>query len=187
MISSILFSVQAGNPKRSEHHAENYDSMSEAVEKAFDFYSENATVFWNDCYFRLCYKYEISTLLDDLMLLLEMLLTETEGHEVFNWGIDTFDASWTMDWSSDWLRVTSEWKAVSGPCLSRLRSQPTIEVSKIDFVCEWRRLLTTVLEGLRHCGYTETNLPEMEKLCELLSRIPEDGIHYKASLLSKRT
>lgn len=180
------FSIQACDPETTGKHDENDSSISEASEYAFQYPTENAILFWGDCYIPLCYKYEVGKVVDEILYLLGVLSNADRGHEIFNWGLDTFKATWTLDWGDNVLELTSSWMSVRGPCLERLKAAPRIQIHKLDFICEWRKLLEKLLLGLKQSGYDETQIPEMTELSQAISAIPEDGRHYKESLLSER-
>lgn len=178
MSAKEMFRIQASNPILTCQYHPDDDTISEAVERIYRFDTENAILFWAGCCIPLCYKYEVSRLIEPLLSLLDKILGAPRGEEVTIWGLDTFYAKWALSWEGDSLTLTAEWASVSGACLECLRENPTIVMSKVDFVCEWKMLMETVLLGLKKCGYREEQVPTLVALERITRQIPEYGVLY---------
>lgn len=171
------FSIQAGSPELTGHF-DKHDELDEAITRTFEFPTEHIIIFWKDCYIPICYKYEFQTMIYDLLSLLEAIASTDEGHKRVVWSPDTFHSYWTVDWESSKLSIHAEWDTVGGQCHERLVLIPTLGLQKEQFLCEWRRPLTVVLDGLMGAGHSENSLPELTFLKRVISMIPGDGVHY---------
>lgn len=174
-----MFRIQVSNPSLTCQYHSDDDTISEAVERIYRFGTENAVLFWAGCCIPLCYKYEVSRIIEPLLSLLDKILGSPHGEEVIIWGLDTFYAKWALSWEDDSLTLTAQWASASGACLDCLGKNPTIVMSKVDFVCEWKMLLETVGLSLKKCGYREEQVPSLVTLEKITRLIPEYGTLYR--------
>ena len=156
-----------------------YTTLEGALQDVFEYPTEDLWICWNGSFIPVGYKYDLSWMIDELQDLIECLVSKTEGQHRAEFSSDTFMVNWSLSWKEDALRVTSEWKSITGSCQDKLNGEDgVLEVSKRTFLCEWKRPLKLVLSALDLGGYTNENLPESERLQKLYSLIPQEGYCY---------
>ena len=171
------FSIQANNPELTGV-VEKYDSLSGAISRSFHFPTENLIIFWKDCYIPICYTYEFPVLLPEILELLEGVMSEEKGHLSVTFPADTFRGCWTVDWENGRLCLHGQWDSVGGQCGDRLKLVPDLQLSRSQFLSEWRRPLVVVLDALHETGHSKATLPELETLETMIAELPKDGVHY---------
>ncbi len=134
---------------------------------------------WNHIHVPLSYKYDISVMLEDILLMLDTLLSESIGSFYVFWPSNTFAAEWQMSWTQDALVVTSVWKSVVGGTVDLLNRSGTLETSKSAFLAEWKMLLRTLIKNLELTGHASHLEKEVEKMRSIERRIECVGVLYR--------
>lgn len=140
--------------------------------------TEKAIMVWKAIYIPLCYRYDISSMIDDILDILEKLRNNPSGEISLHWPSNTFANVWNMRWEDDSLVIDSKWESVLGHTEQLLNSQGPIMVSKWSFTSEWKKVLFHVISGLKESGYKEDSLPGMSRLIGVYNTIDSEGILY---------
>jgi hypothetical protein len=177
--TNYKFAVQASNPRSLAICDHNDESLSDAIQTIFPLEAEYALIAWNWIYIPLSYKYDVSMMAEDLVELIELMLSHERGNRTIQWPSNTFAATWKVEWGNKMTMVNTEWSCVLGETEAALSARPTILLGTDDFIAEWRRLLQVVAAALEAAGYTPERLVGMRHLQELLGKLGCDGILYR--------
>lgn len=134
---------------------------------------------WNHVYVPLSYKYDISVMLEDILLMLDTLLSESIGSFNVLWPSNTFAAEWQMSWTQDALVVASVWVSVVGGTKELLNDLGNLEISKSAFLAEWKMLLRTLIKNLELTGPASHLEKEVERMRSIERRIECVGVLYR--------
>jgi hypothetical protein len=175
------FWIQASNPCWTGVATTEVVTLDEAIESSFPRETEDAILVWSNVYIPLSYKYDISTIIVDVLRMLEQLVTVSQGSWSVEWPSNTFAARWELSWQGEHLTVeASSWRSVVGDTEALLRARPRLELERTEFVREWKELLRTVAMALEAAGYRPDNLPELHHLSSLTQSIVGNGRLYAA-------
>ncbi|KYG03844.1 hypothetical protein BE21_49815 [Sorangium cellulosum] len=134
--------------------------------------TEDAVLSWNHVPILLNYKYDMSTLIDDLVPLLKSLLSADEGHTLVKWGSDTFLAHWDVRWSKGVVSIDARWSEVSGGYKELLNERGKVELPLASFVAEWRGVLAVIADAIERSG---VELDDDSTLRDLRSVVAASG------------
>jgi len=175
----MKFAIQAGNPQTNEPNIFE-SSLSEAIETVFPLYTENAFLCWNHIYIPLSYKYDLSYMINDILIMLDKIMSDETGCLTIHWLPDTFRCDWQVKWNSNELVVESNWECTVGDLEKLLNESGSITLPKDVFINEWKRILENLISGLKAHGYTPNILPEMNYLISIKNLIKGPGIYYQS-------
>lgn len=175
---NLNFYIQACNPKTQCIADCNDETLADAIESAFPLKTEDAILIWNHICIPLSYKYDISYMMDDILVLLNMLQSREKGELTIHWLPDTFRCDWTMKWNAERLDIQSQWGNIVGNLEMLLNEKSHISLKKEDFIKEWKSILKIVIAGLKKYGYTVDKIKNMKQLIEQYNNISGDGILY---------
>ena len=175
----MKFGIQVSNPKVSGEKDPDDETLDECVETSFLLNTEMAIIRWLGVFIPLHYKYSISTMMPDIIMMLQLLMEKSNGKHEVTWPSSDFNATWVMSWQGNDLTIDARWNSVIGKTESILNDLDTLTISKSDFISEWKGLLGVVLGGLVECGYNETNVNGFESLEIVHSRINKAGLLYR--------
>ena len=174
------FWIQASQPRFTSLFDEEDYNLSTAIETAFHMMSENAIMVWKTIHIPLCYKYDISYMIEDILNILQNLRNRSQGELSVHWSSDTFANVWELKWDAEDVVINSEWGSVVGHTEEMLKLKGPVVISKESFANEWKRVLKNVIEGLKLSGYSEGKLPGMADLVAEYNIIKKDGILYES-------
>ncbi len=174
----MQFYIQAGSPRSTETFDETDINLSEAIESVFPLYTENGIIVWNGVYIPLSYKYDISVMIIDIINMLSTLKANEEGDMQISWSSDSFDAVWNLRWNLSEIVISSEWNNVLGDVVDILKTKPVVKLEKEHFFSEWKMMLKIVKDELSKAGYTDSKLPDIHMLKDILMRLERFGILY---------
>ncbi|MCX7746159.1 MAG: hypothetical protein N2645_04575 [Clostridia bacterium] len=172
------FYIQASCPRYTGVYDEEDYNLSTAIETIFPMMAEKAIMAWKSIYIPLCYKYDISYMLEDILNILENLRDKVIGELSLHWASDTFANVWKIKWDSKDVEINSEWGSVLGHTEELLKLKGPVVISKKLFANEWKRVLHNVIEGLKLSGYSADKLPGMDRLISEYNTIEKEGILY---------
>jgi len=176
------FRLQASNPRTLLATNPDDTKIDEAMETVFPMLAEDAIMVWAGVHIPLDYKYVISWMFSDILIMLGKLLTETTGQWCNRWPVQEFEVTWKMAWDGDRLEIHSEWQSTPNFTESILAGRPsTIVVNKSDFVAEWKQPLCIIEQAIRKAGYDESQLVDLSELRRMIDAIPRSGILYRDS------
>lgn len=173
------FRIQAGAPRITGQFDEEDENLAEAIETIFPLYTEDAILVWKNIYIPLSYKYDLSIMIEDVLNMLEKLRKHPLGEWKIHWASDSFRNSWYMYWEKETLIISAEWRSVVGSTENLLKEKGEIKVPLLSFIAEWRKLLGNLITALEKSGYSEEQLPGMDRLILEYHEIPHDGILYE--------
>lgn len=177
---STDFWIQASCPRWQTPRKVEGLTIDEAIEAVFPRDTEDALVVWRHVYIPLSYKYDVGTILRDVLQMVRELLASDSGEWQVDWPSNTFGARWHFRWTGERLVVTSlEWRSVVGDTEELLRERSTLEIGRSEFVFEWKALLERARDALIGAGYTFETLPELERLVETVRNIAGYGVLYR--------
>jgi hypothetical protein len=177
----MKFYLQASNPRTIHATSEDDDQIAEAMETVFHIWTENAIMIWDGVHVPLGYKYTLSCMIDDILVMLDELLRPGDGTFHVRWPVQEFEVTWDMAWQGDELEIRSEWGTTPGDTRSLLVDRKAIVVSKAEFITEWRQPLLTILHAIRDAGYDESRLRNLANLQRVCDAISKPGILYRNS------
>lgn len=176
---SYQFSIQASSPRFMAQFDAEDTSLSDAIQTISVLETERAVLVWNWIYVPLTYKYDLSLMVDDVLGMIEAMISEPCGNRRIQWPSNTFAATWDIEWDSETVSVQAEWTCVLGDTEAMLAAKPNIVIKRTDFLEEWRRPLMVIAAGLNEAGYDAANLPGMERLQDVVRKIGRCGILYR--------
>lgn len=178
-VHDLRFYWQASSPRFEAVLDPRIDTIGEAIETVFIFLTERALLNWNGCRVSLCYKYDLSVIIDDVLDMLEALI-EPSGQWTATWSSDTFNGQWKLVWDSEIVDLEADWDDVGGGALEGLKQvEKTVRITKQHFLCEWGRPLRIVHKALTDSGYDPLKVEGFTRLTNILSCITGDGILYR--------
>lgn len=178
-VTNLNFYIQANNPKTQYTADCNDNTLADAIESTFLLNTENAILMWNYIGIPLSYKYDISYMMEDILVLLNALQNTENGKLRICWLPDTFRCDWTIRWNMEKLDIQSHWENTVGHLEVLLNEKSYLSVKKDNFIKEWKSILGKVIVGLKNCGYEEKNIKGMKKLIQQYESINGNGMLYK--------
>lgn len=172
------FYIQTGNPYTINKFNQEDSSLSEAIESVFPMNTEELILFWNHIGIPLSYKYDISYMINDIIILLQHIQSETEGELLVHWLPDTFRADWKLVWGEEMICIDAVWENLRGDLQKILADSRRIEISKKEFVSEWKMLLYIIISALKKSEYNQLLKHEYCKLVKNFNSIENYGILY---------
>ncbi len=160
-----MFEVQISNPTLTGCFDKDDSTLNEAIQTIFAFGTEQAFFNWNHVYIPLDYKYDISEMINDILLIRDNLTNQEEGSFQVQWKSNTFPYSWDILFSQNTVKINltimfEEFTHLA--CV--LQKNANIQVEKNAFIHELEKLINFIREKLTCSGYDTTNLPEMDCL-----------------------
>lgn len=174
----MKFSIQASNPRISGEYNSEDKNLDECIETSFLLHTEMAIIEWQGIFIPLSYKYSISTILFDILMMLQALLDKQSGELDITWPANDFRTRWIISWQDDGLIIRANWECVIGKTEGLLNSLESLNINKHEFIYEWKALLNIIINGLFSCGYNESNVSDFLWLNNIYSRINKGGILY---------
>lgn len=175
----MIFGIQASNPRFQNIINTDDECLSEAIESTFPLNTEHVILVWNHVSIPLSYKYDISYMINDILMLINAIQKDDIGKIKINWLPDTFRCDWIIEWNRDEVRIDSRWEYIVGSLECILNQKKSIMLSKGDFVSEWKEVLGVLIRGLKHCGYDKSKINGMSELIEQYKKIKKSGIFYR--------
>ncbi|TDU62447.1 hypothetical protein EI77_04715 [Prosthecobacter fusiformis] len=173
------FWIQASKPINKKGIDKSDATIADAIETVFPLQTEYAFMIWGSIPIPLSYKYDLSCLIDDAMDLCESLMDSHTGEMIIHWPSNTFNAKWQMTWNQVIIEIHSDFEAVIGGAENQLNLLPEIQMSKVDFLSEWKLPFQIISDALEDAGYTSREIPELIRLQKIINRIPIFGLLYR--------
>lgn len=173
------FYIQAGNPKILNNDNREDKTFSEAIESVFPMKTENLIIYWKHIAISLSYKYDISYMIDDILVILQEIQMNKMGSVLIHWLPDTFRVDWRLKWDDERIVIDAEWQNVVGNIEEILIQQGQVELSKENFICEWKMPLLKIINALSQNEYMASL---DDKFCQLLTQfnnIQHYGLLYR--------
>lgn len=175
----MKFCIQAGFPDNSRSCDINDSKLSEAIESAFPMNTESLIMFWDHIAIPLSYKYDISYMIDDIIMLLQHIQMEETGEIIIPWLPDTFRVDWKVRWNIDTISIRSNWVNTVGDLQEILIDHEKIKLIKKDFINEWKKPLEIIIRALDDCGYSKIIKNQYNILLDTFISIQDYGMLYQ--------
>lgn len=175
---ALEFYIQASNPDMIRECDPADESLSDALQAVFASNTERLIMIWNGIFIPLSYKYDISLMVDDILVLCSEMLAAESGSQRIGWPSSTFTVVWDVEWSGATVSVNGLWNCVIGGTEAQLARKPGILMPRVEFLSEWKRPLEIVLNALREAGYTERQIRGFGGLVDVVSRLPQRSELY---------
>jgi hypothetical protein len=175
------FRVQASDPLIWNQSDTKVGSYYEAFKKIFEEYTEDAFLIWNDIPIRMTYSHDLYVNIYGIHMLLKSLLNSEKGSYCLEWGSDTFNATWNVEWENNNLKISSFWNSTSGRYEDLLNSHSDLKTERDWFLSEWKMLLRKIIDAINQSGIVITDREPWESFCEIESRIKNLGSLYLVS------
>ncbi len=159
------FKIEACNPKNNSDFDNEDTKLSEAIYTIFPLETENAILSWGAENILLSYRYDISTIIDDIIQMIFTLQNNHTGKWFVNWSSNTFAVNWDFKWFEDSLEIEAQWREEFNAS-DYLKSHNILKIKKGEFIQEWKKIIDVLLVNLIECGYTCDNLTDMGLLIE---------------------
>lgn len=174
----MSFFIQAGAPEGLPIRSEEDETPWDAMESVFPLYGEHAVLVWNHIPILLSYKYDLSCMVEDLLLIIEELQSRHSGELTNHWVSNTFAHEWRFEWSDNRLTIESKWGEIGNGLDELLRRSGPVTLDIEAFMAEWKRVLGNVVEALRRAGHEEAESADMARLVKIWTSIRAEGILY---------
>lgn len=172
------FAIQVGNPLVDRSIAGIFQDLSDVVQEAFHWPTEDAILYWNRIPVRISYKYDLYVMMDDILPTLGEVLNTEEGSSHVRWASNTFDGAWDIQWRQGRITVIAEWNKIVGGYENTLQDQPQIEATVDEFLAEWKGLLGKVLEAVDREGVDVEDRTNLDILKHIMASVPHYGQLY---------
>lgn len=159
------FKVEASNPRNNSIFDNEDTKLSEAIYTIFPLETEDAILSWGEASIPLSYRYDISTIIDDVIQMVFTLQNNSDGQWFVDWPSNTFATNWALEWSGDNLRIMAAWRK-EFQAENYLKEHSVLNLKKRLFLGEWKKIIDVLLENLKNCGYTGESLIDMAGLIE---------------------
>lgn len=166
MNANMGFKIEASNPKNNAIIDNDDTKLSEAIYTLFPLEAEDAMLSWGDVRIPLSYRYDISTMVDDLIQMIFVLKSKDDGEWFVDWSSNTFAVNWTLKWSEDDLEILAQWRD-EFHAGDYLKENNVLNIEKKKFFLEWKKIIDVLLSNLIECGYNCDNLIDMGNLVEV--------------------
>ena len=174
------FYIQSSTP-RINGFFDDSETLSCAIQEIFSIDTEQAFMFMRGLPIPLCYKYDMSRFIVEILDTLEFLSNKRELEFESLWFSDTLRNKWNfLKKGEDKLFVSVDWHEAPFELLKLFDSRViSLELGVRAFMSEWKRPLAIVLKALEDSGYTHRQLPDMERLRTCILHIHDEGFLYR--------
>lgn len=153
------------------------ETIEEAIEDIYMLNSEYLVMLWNHVPVLISYKYDMSILITDVLLLLKTLRTKEAGQLSIVWPSNTFRTDWLLHWRENQLTIDTRWINVIGGTESLLNHVPKLMIDKQHFCNEWKKVLEILLHDIDEKILNE-NILGKNQLIEELNHLKKYGTMY---------
>jgi len=171
-----FFKIDAGNPANCSGYDSEDTILSEAIYTVFPLFTEDALLHWGDERIKLSYRYDISTIIDDMLLMVFNLYKYRYGEWAVDWQSNTFAATWRFKWDEEKMEVEAAWRE-EFQASEYLLTHPKLITERDLFLIEWEKITNMLLINLASCGYNRENLTDLGLLIEadaILKRLKQN-------------
>lgn len=181
------FWIQASAPRYEIAHSVTDTTVSDAVKTVFHLKTETAFIVWKYHFIPLGYKYGFSAIIDDLIRLIDTLMSKDMRLMRIAWPSNIFHAKWNLSWNNEDLKIDSRWTSVPGSLVEMLNSAGPISLKRTAFLSEWRAPLNKISTALIASGYDSENLEGLANIKRLVSALPKNAYLYQQEQNERNT
>jgi hypothetical protein len=153
--------------------------LGDAIEDGFSADTEDALIVWNNVRIPIDYKYDMSVIIDDVLDMLEQVMSARSGSHRVTFASDTFNSVWELEWEDDRLSISPIWLSVRGPTDVLTSACGRIESEKEHFLAEWKVPFKRIVTGLQTSGISLLDASEYERLARVEASIRRYGRLYR--------
>jgi hypothetical protein len=161
--NNIMFDIQISNPTAIEIRDKDDNNILEAIQSIFPLENEYCFIIWNHIFIPVCYKYDISFMMNDIIRILNFI-KKGEGVLENHWPSNTFSSIWKIECTAHSIKIESTWYQTLGRLTDLLNEHSILEVEKQVFVEKWIALVLFVKSKLEKAGYNSNNLVDFYEL-----------------------
>jgi len=172
-----MFWIQTSNPKSNGVFNGDAKKVADAIYSIFPLETEEAILAWNATRIPLSYRYDISTIVDDILLMVLTIKQDDFSDWAIFWPSNTFSAEWFFKAEGTDIIIKADWHSGVAD-VKKLNEANTIKMGKNEFLYEWKALLDVLISHLTKCGYSAANLEDMDALIEARDSISGYGRLY---------
>ena len=162
------FHINACNPKNNSCFDNKDVKLSEAIYTIFPMETEDAILFWGDEKIPLSYRYDISTIIDEIIEMIFAVKNKSSEKWDVVWSSNTFAGRWYFKLLGDSLEIDAQWRE-EFEASDYLENHSVLRIEREKFLKEWEKIIDILLVNLGECGYTCENLSDMRLLTEVNS------------------
>jgi hypothetical protein len=175
----MSFVIQVGNPIVLDRHTVVAADVADALQRIFPMDTEAAILIWNRVPVRLSYKYDVSVIIDDVLPMIDAVLSSPSGAYQAGWGSNSFNGRWTLHWGAGSIALYATWLSVTGDYEDLLTSRSSLTIARNAFLREWQSLLSTVARALERSGIQITDQAGRQTLERIAAALPGPGVLYQ--------
>jgi len=162
----VNFKINACNPKNTATFDNEDTKISEAIYTIFPMDTEDAILSWGDENISLSYRYDIGTIIDEVIDMIFTVQNKNAERWENVWSSNTFAGEWHFNWIGDSLEIEAHWRDEFGAS-DYLKCHNVLRIEKDRFLIEWGKIIKILIVNLRECGYDLDNLSDMSLLIEV--------------------
>ncbi len=163
-----MFKIQISNPEILGIIDENDTNIEEAIQTIYPVETEYAFMIWNHIFIPLSYKYDISLMIKDFILIYQFLRSEKEKTWQLHWASNTFASYWELIKDGDYIQIKTIWNTVIGKLESVLNSNSEMTIKSALLAQEIQIIIVFIKKSLESVGYNSENLEDFYLLKECL-------------------
>lgn len=163
-----MFKIQISNPEILAIIDKNDTGIEEAIQTIFPLETEYAFMVWNHIFIPLSYKYDISLMIKDFILLYKFASNENEKIFALHWASNTFASKWELVKEGDSIQIKTVWFEVIGSLENLLNSHSEMTIESILFVKEIQSMIFFIKKSLESVGYNSKYLDDFYLFDECL-------------------
>jgi hypothetical protein len=171
------FIIDARNPINNSVFDAEDTKLSEAIYTIFPMEADDIRLFWGDACIPLSYRYDISTIIDDLIEMVQSIHEQIDGKWSVDWSSNTFATNWTFKWSGDYLEIQAIWRD-EFQADQYLKEHSLLCLDKTIYLREWNKIIDVLLKNLEICGYTMHHILGLNKLISVNEMVKRRSIIY---------
>lgn len=175
----MYFEIQISNPSIRDRSHEERENLSSALLAIFPEVTEDAIMIWNWVPVRISYNFDLSVMIEDVLLMLNEILNSDHGSMVTFFGANTFTVEWSLSWVEEKIDISAKWESVAGCYEDLLNSRNVLKFNKDQFLSEWKTILKKIIIAVETSGIKIADEKEVALLYGIEAAIPNVGHLYE--------
>jgi len=144
----MLFRIQVCNPRFDRTTGVTVEDLRAAIEEITPFETEEMIMVWNCIPMRLEYKYDVSVIISEILVMLDALTSGPSGSHRASFGSDTFNADWDLSWADGTVHIHPTWKSLCARMEAYLQTQGPVSTKLQAFLAEWKLPLRVIADAV---------------------------------------
>jgi len=161
------FHLEAGRPVSTGDFDPTDETLVEMVQTVFPLNTDGVMLEWSGARLVLNYKYDISMMIDDVVILITHLDSNQHGEMIINWVSSGFPYRWEVNWVAPRLEIHS---SPHDPSKTTLTGRELICDSIEGFTHKWNPVLNNIISAATLAGYDVSKLRNGEMLLYIMKR-----------------